>query len=281
MVTSVNKAAVKSNLEPQSAPLTFLARCRAVVESVRGPGSSVPLLLKHRVRDFKPKASVSRRKNSLPVLSSSWNEKSIQKTEAILGAILIIVAILLLQTSEDKRDPLASQAATAALTVEDGKETPAEMPYLASTLAACRFLPEPASVNVPEPLAEFHSFTSARGRFSFNSEPGWKKDYLMSTQAACGFAQNLQNRVPHVVKRVAQRHPLAQGAVQQRISRHRLGARMISQARKTAFENYLSSHRSSPNAIPVASAMSRFRALAHVLTETCGAGPAGDGGGEN
>jgi hypothetical protein len=181
MVALLEKSTVSpADTEPQALPIRFLARCRAIVESYGTPLKGVPIALKHRVRDFKPKARTVSSKRSLRLAMPELNESQIRRTETILGIVLIVIAHFLFKPSEDLPGAPAPEPAIVA---EQQQVTESPLPEL--------------------PFTQFHSFADPSRRFNFNEQPQWKVNYLMSTRAACGMAQHIEHSVP-----VMMPHPL-------------------------------------------------------------------------
>lgn len=282
MGTLLNRTTPKSSKrsEPQAAPTSFLAKCKAIVDSVTSPRRSVPLPLKHRVQDFRPRPRAAYNTRRLSLLIPEWNESSAKRTEMILGTILVIIAIFLLRPSEEASFITGNVEEQTA--EEEARGPMPEIPYLSAVASDPTVFQQLAPAS---PCPTFHSFANPSARFDFKNEPRWKKEYL-STSAACGVANHLELNMPSML--VTSKQSGANGHKQTahltgKATAHPLVNRMMRQMRALAYERYLSSHPGSPAAMPLLGAIGRYRTLSRVFKESYGqeAEDGGESGGES
>jgi hypothetical protein len=300
MTTLLCKEPRNHSAESENIPRSFLARCRAIVESVTTARSgSIPLPVKHKVEGFRPNArAVGKPRVSTLLKAPAWNERTARQTEVILGIILIVIAILLLKP-EDNDETVDSTPAVTATQFEQGDpkhdEAPVEMPYLVSTFADPVMVQQMASSGSLPAYAHFHAFARPVGRFSFETAPSWKTNYLMSTRVVRSVARHVQPvaKIKNPVKRIHKGRvsPQVNKSVHSRVSghssrqaymarialkmkalKHPLLGRLMSRTNNGAANRLVSSK------APVVGVMSRFRDFSRVMIVDCGPGPDGDGG---
>lgn len=258
-------------------PESFLARCKSIVDEMTVPVQSVPLALRHRVQAFRPRARAAFIKRRLRLLTPHWNVDSARRLEKILGVILIIIAALIFRPEDVVTTPalIDSESSFISEEPEDNTET-VDVPFLDAESVDPALLQELAPQSNPHPFSRFHSYADPQKRFAFETEPHWKTNYMMSTQAACGIAQHFQHSMPVMLRRgrspvwSARRH---QATSAKRIANHPLLVRMMRQVRKEAFENYLDRGKMNLGTVPMSHVVHQFHSLTHVINESCGPGP--------
>ncbi len=288
-----------------SSPVSFLARVKSIVDDISKSNpmvKTVPLALRHRVHEFRPRARAVYLKRKVKLFVPEWNEKSAGRLEKVLGIVLIFIAFFFLKLEESQSlKSSAHQPQEAEFSLEtqglsqgqgpgesldlDQDLSSIEVPLLAESACDPALLAQLAPQSANHAFSRFHSYADPKQRFNFNnSEAAWKSNYLHSTNAACGMASHFQHSMPVMLRRGTppawSRQHDAKTSFRRTCS-HPLLKRMQSQIRQQAFQKYVDSARTNIGATPITNVVHQFHSFSHVLKESCGSAPSqSDGSGE-
>ena len=275
---------LEAEAEPSN-PSSFLARCKAIVEDITSPVvKSVPLVIRHRVNELRPRARATYIRRQVKLYVPRWDAQSCNRLEKILGFILIIVGGLLLKPPDAEQVKSTAPVATQSTMQEPVSlfdEAP-EMPFMADTAIDPSMLQQLSPATNLHPFSRFQSYANPRTRFSYeNAQPAWNAPYMSSTHAACGMAQHFQHSMPIMIRngratvwntQTQHGHPQVSAAAHAaQVQRHPQLQRMMRQVRKQAFQNYVNTSTCNATAIPMMKVAHQYHSLSQVLKQSCGA----------
>jgi len=184
--------ATEQELQGQS----FLARCRAIVAASSPSISNVPVVIKSRGQQFRPRAQQNLRGSRLQLHTPEWNERSIRKTETVLGIVLILIAMILLGLQQNEGGPAPVEAPTISQTSASGsgsEQENAEMPYFFDMLGST--VDEQVNASQSAQLvpsgSSFRSYANPDQFFSFEKQA----NNMISTHAVSGIANHVEKRL--------------------------------------------------------------------------------------
>lgn len=301
-----NHKTILLEAEPDpSNPASFLAKCKAIVEEITEPVvknvvNNVPLVIRHRVQDFRPRARAIHLRRRVKLFVPSWNEKSSKNIETGVGVILILIGAMLVYTADiesikhdsplQQTNPVAGiELVQTEAPMMDHSAT-VEMPFLADAAIDPAFLQQMAPQSNTHPFSRFHSYADPKSRFAFNPINNMNQSYQMSTNAACGMATHFQHSMPvmiqHGKKTVWDRQHGShksnysmtntadngkdQEQLRRRVMNHPLLGRMMHQVKQESFQKYVNNGTFNASAIPMMRVAHQYHSLSQVLKQSCG-----------
>lgn len=289
--------------EPEpSNPGSFLAKCKAIVEEITEPVvKSVPLVIRHRVHDLRPRARAAYFRRQVKLHVPEWNATNCKRLEKILGVVLIFIAFLLLRPEDSPTvrnhstapAPQAVDTSTFASAFLNGETTPAaapatttesetstvDVPWLSEAAIDPALLQALEPQSNAHPFGRFHSYANPATRFDFNNNsPAWNSSYRSSTHAACGMAKHFQHSMPVMLRRGnapawhSDPHGTRAHMTAQQASNHPLVHKMMKQTQQHAFQHYVNTSSYNATAIPMARVAHQYHSLSQVLKSSCDTG---------
>lgn len=278
------KSVESSRTKKESTPKTFLDRCKAVISSnikATIPAITfVPAATKARATEFNLKVrQMGALKRKLELDAPETRVSAARKTEIILGGALVVIAILMLNDSNVELAALNGgwQGIMALMPFE--KTHDMGVSPIAPALTGQHSETETQINNNSLPCSSFHSFADPSRRFAFDQEDGWTANSRMSTQAACGVANHLQQHVPSMVSARNESTSEFSRAPFQSEQRNLLRSNdpQNVNVHGEAFEKYVNSNRMNPGAMPLTHIINKFRNMSQALNDACGPAPSGEG----